>query len=315
MTDGATEYFKSLSSFSRINELIEAGESEGLHLECKSLQVPRLTQEPKAHLAKAISGYSNTAGGIIIYGVSTTKHSHSGLDILSQIEPIANCRAFEQQVKRAIPTLTTPTCLSFQTAHILENKKDKRGIVIAYVPESIGDPVQCVKDNLFYLRTGDEFSVAPHEIIKKLFMANESPDLHPVFLSELVKTEADGTWKIPLGVGNDSSAVADNVTVSITIKNASDCSAINSEGFNDSSGVNPGKRVFMRDLDRVIHRGLNIMVGNLQVKMKVGKRPKRKLNLSITFYANKMRAKQYEYSVNLAKSGFDVALISQKYLY
>jgi len=28
-----------------------------------------------------------------------------------------------------------------------------------------------------------------------------------------------------------------------------------------------------------------------------------------------MRAKQYEFSIKLAKSGFDVALISQKYLY
>lgn len=297
MTDGATEYFKSLSSFSRIKELIDTGESEGLHLECKSPQQPLLSQEPKAHLAKAISGFSNTAGGIIIYGVSTTKHGHSGLDILSQIEPIANCKVFEQQVKRAIPTLTTPPCLSFQTAHILEKKEDKRGIVIAYIPENIGDPVQSVKDNLFYLRTGDEFSVAPHEIIKKLFSANESPDLAPVFLGELVISEADGTWKIPIGVGNKSSAVADKVTVSVTIKNSSVCSAINSSGFNDASEFNPGIRIFMRELDGVVHRGLNLMVGDLQVKMKVGRRPKRRLDLSMTLYANKMRAKKYEYSI------------------
>ncbi|MHB0866435.1 MAG: AlbA family DNA-binding domain-containing protein [Thermoleophilia bacterium] len=315
MTDGAAELFKSLSTFSRINELIEMGESEGLHLECKSPQQPRLTKGTIVHLAKAISGFSNTAGGLVIYGIGTTKHTHSGLDVLSQIESLANCKTYEQQVKRAIPTLTTPSILSFQTSHILEKKDDKRGVVIVYIPGNNGDPVQSVKDDLFYLRTGDEFSVAPHEVIKKLFSANESPDLFPVFLGGLVKTEADGTWKIPIVVGNSSSAVADNVTVSVTIKNPSACSAINSEGFNDTSSINPGRSIFMANFNRVIHRGLNMMAGSLRVQMKVGKRPKRRLDLSVSLYANNMRAKQYEFSIKLAKSGFDVALISQKYLY
>jgi len=197
----------------------------------------------------------------------------------------------------------------------LEKKEDKRGIVIAYIPENIGDPVQSVKDNLFYLRTGDEFSVAPHEIIKKLFAANESPDLFPVFMGDLVKSEEDGTWKIPIVVGNSSSAVADNVTVSVTINNASACSEIKSGGFKDTSEFNPGRRIFIVNLERVVHRGLNILAGDLRVKMKVGKRAKRRLDLSMTLYANNMRAHQYEFSVKLAKSGFDVALINQKYLY
>lgn len=315
MTDGAFELFKNLSSYARIKELVDEGEAEGLLLECKSLQGPRLSSESKKHLAKAISGFSNTAGGVIIYGVSTTNHAHSGLDILSQIEPIANCKTFEQQVRRTIPTITTPPCLTFQTAHIYEKKKDTRGLVVVYIPEAIGDPVQSAIDNLFYLRTGDEFSIAPHDVIKKLFSANESPDLFPVFISELVTSEEDGTWKIPLGVGNTSSAAADNVTVSVVIKNASSCGMIKSGEFNDASGINPGKKIFMLDLKKVVHRGLHLMVGDFRVKMKVGRRPKRRLDLAITLYANNMRAKTYDFTVTLAKSGFKVSLVNEKYLY
>jgi len=77
----------------------------------------------------------------------------------------------------------------------------------------MGDPVQSNIDNLFYFRSGDDFSVAPYEMVKRLFAATDMPDLHLVFDSQLVKLATDGLWEIPIILENQSSAIAEHVKV------------------------------------------------------------------------------------------------------
>src|SRR5690349_19373753 len=104
----AEALFESLSRWQRIRDLIDAGEAEGLYLECKAPHTPRLTRDQRIKLAEAVSGFSNTGGGVVIWGVSTTRHDHSGLDVLTQIEPLGSVRSFAQQVDATIPTLAYP---------------------------------------------------------------------------------------------------------------------------------------------------------------------------------------------------------------
>jgi len=118
MPDASYDVYKNLSSYKRLEELIGDGETENLYLECKAPSIPRLNKELQVHLAKSVSGFSNTTGGIVIYGISTTKHSHSGLDVLTQMEPLGNVQKFEQQIHRTIPTLSTPPILNFHTKTI-----------------------------------------------------------------------------------------------------------------------------------------------------------------------------------------------------
>lgn len=114
-TEAAARLFADLASYDVITEMIANGEAEDLYLECKAPTAPQLTRDLQMQLAKAISGFSNSEGGVVIWGVSTTRHAHSGLDVLSQIEPIGQCRQFEQQVVRVFPKLTTPTVTRFKT--------------------------------------------------------------------------------------------------------------------------------------------------------------------------------------------------------
>ncbi|KKL12203.1 hypothetical protein LCGC14_2538090, partial [marine sediment metagenome] len=127
MPDASYDVYKNLSSYKRLEELIGDGETENLYLECKAPSIPRLNKELQVHLAKSVSGFSNTTGGIVIYGISTTKHSHSGLDVLTQIEPLGNVQKFEQQIHRTIPTLSTPPILNFHTKTIKKKASDSKG--------------------------------------------------------------------------------------------------------------------------------------------------------------------------------------------
>ncbi len=315
MADASLGLYNALSRYSDLEDLIAEGEAESLHLECKSPGSPKLGKDLKNGLAKAISGFSNTAGGVILWGISTTRHAHSGLDVLTQIEPIGQCSSLAGQLASVVPRLTTPPILNVTSKTIKRRPKDTKGIVATHIPKHLGDPVQSNEDNLFYFRSGDEFTVAPYEMIQRLFLATISPDLHPVFASALVKLAADGFWEVPIVVENRSSAVGQHVMVSIEVLNPSSCEKISATSFTDESDVNIGKTVFHRALQSVIHRGLNTIAGTLRVKMKVRKRAKRLLRLKIEIYADKMRAREVAASVHLAKKQISVELKKARYIY
>jgi hypothetical protein len=315
MTDAGRIFYDSIAQYSNLEELINSGETEGLYLECKAPALPQITRDMRSNLARALSGFSNTAGGVILWGVSTTKHEHSGLDVLTQIEPIGNCKLFARHIENVASTLTSPSLTNIESKIITKNKGDTRGVVVTYIPKTLGDPVQSNIDNTFYFRSGDDFAIAPYEMVKRLFAATEIPDLHLEFNKMLVKVDEKGMWVIPIILSNESSAIAENVKVMVDVKNPIDCDEIRVMNFRDSSEANPGKKIYINDVPGVIHRGLNTLVGNISVKMKVEKRAKRLLKLEISIFANKMRAHVINTTLQLAKKGFSIILLKQRDLY
>lgn len=312
MSDAAEQLFDSLDSYNSLDELIAAGEAEGPHLECKAPSAPLLSKDLQSGLARALSGFSNTAGGVIIWGMSTTKHPHDNSDVLTQIVPIGKCTQLERQIKNKILALATPPVLSAQSKILRESPKDTRGVIVSHIPKTGGDPVQA-QDGMFYFRSGDEFVRAPYDMIKRLFAATESPDLTLFFGDDPVKRNDDGSWEIPIVVTNRASAVAEHGRVFVNVNNFSSCESINpTRQLRDVSELNPGKKIFSHSIDRVVHRELNQVCGYLTVKMK-GR--KRRLDLEIRLFANKMRARALTYSFVLSGSKIPVKNLKEKYLY
>ena len=54
-------------------------------------------------------------------------------------------------------------------------------------------------------------------MIQRLFLATDSPDLGPLFDSDLVKLAADEFWELPIIVANRSSAVGQHTLISIEV--------------------------------------------------------------------------------------------------
>lgn len=309
------DLFSQLKTYRDLHELVLNAEAENQYLECKAPSEPRLSRDQRKQLAEAISGFANTAGGIIIYGISTTKHQHTGLDILSEIEPIGKVVQLEQQIHRACPQVTNPPVLNLKTRIIKESRSHTRGVLVVHIPASEGDPVQSALDQVFYFRTGDDFKAAPYDLIKRLFAATDTPDLYAFLDSELVGLKEDGKWKIPIVLSNRSSAIAEHVQVIIEILNPEACEHIEASGFTDESNVNPGKCIFIAEPTGVLHKGLNRVVGHLHVKMQIRKRPRRRIDIAISVYAHKMRAKEMKFALSLLKSGFHAKRIHSGFVY
>lgn len=312
MKSASRSVFDSVNSINDVLRLIEEGEAENSFLECKSPDQPFLNRELKITLAKAISGFSNTSGGLIIWGVSTTRKSKSGLDVLTQIEYLGSCKKFSTEILNKIPTLTNPPIKNYENKIIRLKNTDTRGIILSYIPQVISDPVQSALDNHFYYRSGDDFILTPYSMLKRLFASSESPDLSTFVDDNLVKLEQDGFWEIPVTISNNSSAVAENAKINIIVVNSEACSELKASGMNDISKFNPGKKIFSNELDTVVHRGFNIIIGHLRLKM-AGRR--KKIILKINIFANKMRAKSQLITVNVYKNKVFTKIEESTFLY
>lgn len=312
MSDAAKSLYDSTRSYADIERLVQEGEAESLFLECKAPEQPILSRDLQMTLSIAISGFSNTNGGVIIWGISTTKKAKNDLDILTQVEPLANCSRFATEISNKIPTLSIPSIVNFENKIVKKRKSDTRGIVLTYIPAKMSDPVQSIKDEKFYFRSGDDFVVAPYQMLKRLFAASENPDISVIIPEGIVKKESEEFWDIPISIANHSSAVGKYIKLSITVVNPVACSEIKSDGLTDISNINPGRKIYSAEMVGVLHRGFNTVLGRLKIKMAGNKS---KVEIKIQIFADKMRAKEQLFSLKLFKNKFTTKVIRQSYLY
>ncbi len=312
MNNAAKSLFDSLKSYQDIDRLAEESEPESIFLECKAPSQQKLNQDLRITLGVALSGFSNTNGGVIIWGAATTRKSHSGLDIITQVEPIANCKKFSTHILNKIPTLTIPSLTNCENKVLKKRNSDTKGVIVTYIPPYTGDPVQHIGDEYFYFRSGDEFVKTPYQMLKRLFASSDTPSLSTTFFQKIIKLDKTGFWDIPIVINNNSSAVAENVIVQVEVLNPTSCKNIHPVRFSDVSEINPGKTVFTIGLSSVLHRGIPTIVGSIKVQM-LGK--KRLIKLGIDLFANKMIAKQQRFCLNLCKGKFSYSLTKEVDVY
>lgn len=315
MENIAEKLYSSITNLEDIEKLILEGETEGQYLECKSPQQVKIDRGFKVQIAKEISAFSNAGGGVILCGVSTTKHDHSGTEFLSQIEEIGLAKKFKKELDLITATSIEPSIINCRSKIIFKNLSDTKGIIVLYVPPTPGDPVRNIHDREFYIRVGDSCPVMPYDAIKRMFAGTSGPELSALFDNRLVVLQKDGSWKIPIILNNESSAAARDTDVSVTVLNKESCDQIKGENFEDQSGINPGIKILMADVKSPIFRGKKVLVGYIIVKMKKEKLTKRNLELKIDIFASNMRAKTYTMTVKLAKKGFSVIKTRSEYLY
>jgi len=304
--DTGRAFFDTLTTYRRIQNLIDSGEAESQYLECKAPTAPQLGRDLKATLAEAASGFANAGGGVILWGVATSRHPHSSSDILSQIVPVGSIKSFIRQVDLELPRLTMPQLSLEQSRILLRSRTDTRGVAATYIPRTEGNPVQSTIDRNFYIRTGDEFRELPYEALQRMFAGARRPALRPFLSPDLITTKAE-IWDIPTVLTNESAAVARDVCVAVTILNPDACEEISSVGkLKDQSSINPGSRTFVQWMDRPCYNGIHLLTGSLRVKMRRDPRPRRSLQMRVELFADHMQPRYWTFRVHLTRQGFAI---------
>ena len=138
----------------------------------------KLHHTDRVHLAKAISGFGNSEGGIVVWGV-TCQHDPVVGDVPTGIAPLGNPKRFVSWLEGAVSGCTLPPHVGVRH-HAIEQASGGNGFVVTYIPQSPRAPHQCVIEPhrfRYYLRAGSNFDHVPHGLLAGLFGQRPTPKL------------------------------------------------------------------------------------------------------------------------------------------
>lgn len=187
-----------------IDELIADRQSEELFLDFKRSADngagKKLHEDDRKNLAKAISGFGNSEGGVVVWGVDCRPDQVVG-DVASSKVPIDNPKRFKSWIEGAVSGCTVPPHPMVRH-HAIESSSG-RGFVATYIAKSYYAPHQCLKPSLqYYIRAGSDFAPTPHAVLSGLFGRRPQPSVFPMWsIVEPSRVEAEGEVGVDCGLG------------------------------------------------------------------------------------------------------------------
>ena len=161
-----------------IHLLVEEQEPETLHLEFKRIGGD---SSHKKHLAKAIAGFANADGGIVIWGIGTIKSDE--IDMASSLEPFADVNIIVGRFNRWTPDAASPVVEGVK--HRVVEDEDGRGFICTFVPVSDAGPHMAkLGVNQYIKRCADRFLAMEHHDVADMFGRRPRPLL--AFATRLV---------------------------------------------------------------------------------------------------------------------------------
>src|SRR5262249_31602568 len=129
--------------------------------------------------AEALSGFANSEGGVLIWGVDARKSTvpgGSGRDAVCGLKHIPNPAALRTRLRELQRSMTDPPVGGVKVVDVLDPAKPGEGFVVCYIPESKFKPQQMdtKRRKDIVLRVGDSFVVARPSLLRTLFYPQRS---------------------------------------------------------------------------------------------------------------------------------------------
>lgn len=207
-----------------IDEFIATRQSEELFLDFKRSANNgdglRLHPNDRNNLAKAISGFGNSEGGVIIWGIDCSKN-FDGADVAKAKYQIKNVKRFVSWVEGAVSGCTIPPHTGV-TNYSLSIDKDGNGFVATYIPKSNRAPHQTVGDFKYYIRAGSNFVPTPHGVLAGIFGRRPQPNVFIMFIVGPATTTATGKIKFEVGflIRNQGPGIAKDPFINVMVYSA-----------------------------------------------------------------------------------------------
>jgi hypothetical protein len=131
---------------------------------------PKLEQSDRENFARAISGFGNAEGGIIVWGVDCRNDRERG-DVPTTKHPIQKVKRFLSYLEGATSGCTIPPHDGVRH-HLIERTGSDEGFVITLISMSMFAPLQCIvgkHKGRYHIRVGSNFEQAPHGLLGGMF--------------------------------------------------------------------------------------------------------------------------------------------------
>jgi hypothetical protein len=171
----------SITALRWIESTVERGAEEGLYLDFKQ-KSDRAGAGPndydRANLAKAISGFANTDGGLIVWGVKAKADQKDDPDVAVGLAAIKNLRTFQTALNSLSGELVNPPVGGVENRYV-PKPGTNNGYVITVVPRRHDTLVQANAKTCkgFYIRSGSGFHQLPEPLIAEFYRRRPAPIL------------------------------------------------------------------------------------------------------------------------------------------
>lgn len=204
------EYFHSID-LEEIYRLIQDKQEEHLYLEFKTTFFPNNNDNNKdddrKNFSKALSGFANSGGGIVIWGIDAKKNS-AGQDVAKAKKPIKQLTKFLNILNRQEGQAVIPPVIG--VLHEKIEVSEDEGFIKSFIPASDNIPHMAIfAGKHYYKRSGDSFYVCEHMDISDMFSRKRSPKLE-VKISKYSKEDKvrSSFWYFVVSIENNSNVIA-----------------------------------------------------------------------------------------------------------
>jgi len=149
---------------------------EDLHLDFKILSGgDNFNRDDRKNLAKAISGFANSDGGVLVWGVDA-RPDGSGADVVLELSPITNCSVAFSHLQAYTGKAVSPLVTGVENRMI--ELQDGSGFLATFVPRSDTAPhMACLGEARYFKRSGDSFYRMEHFDLEDMFGRRAHPKL------------------------------------------------------------------------------------------------------------------------------------------
>ena len=147
----AETLYNSLGAEVDFRRLVAEGCEEDLYLEFKQKEDRsngKLTDGDKRTFSRALSGFANADGGVLVFGVATKKVE--GIDRATRLKPINAPDEFRSRLLDSIPSATQPVVAGVRAATVCA--ESGAGYVKCYIPSSDQPPHRSMRAEREYWR-------------------------------------------------------------------------------------------------------------------------------------------------------------------
>jgi hypothetical protein len=199
---------------SKIEAFVDDEQEEDVLLEFKTVSSSDMkNKDDKKSFAKALSGFANSSGGLIVWGIDARKNVR-GIDSASALKPVDDVSLFLTKLNEFEGQFVSPVVDGVRHKKI--ETTGTKGYAVTLVPESYGTPHMAKGgEDRYYKRSGDSFYRMEHFDLEDMFGRRKKPKL---ILQARCKRRTSATVDVILGLKNVGRGAAKYPYVTIGVK-------------------------------------------------------------------------------------------------